>query len=300
MMDLENSAVVEVDADYLLRLREIVSRTRASRANTGGYPGYITCQKRGHGSLFYDVRPWSEGDDIRHIDPYKTARTGVAHIRTSHEERENKVFLVADFRSSMFFGTRRALRSVVVAEAIALTGWRAIASRDQIGLSAITSRSMTFIGWANNAAKFSSLLDKLATLHRETINLKTPGVVSMDEVLEIVHEKSGSATIIIATSLDRPGDNFDKYASLITKRRNLVFLLISDKFERDPVPGYYPYYTQEGESGVLHISIRSPKKPRNDWPDRLARLGARSISIKSELDPSEVAQALDYFYDGPR
>lgn len=300
MTDRNYIAGVEVDTDYLLRLRHIIPTARPGKANTEGYSGHITGQKRGRGTIFFDVRPWSEGDDIRHIDSYRTARTGVPHIRTSHEERENKVFLVADFRSSMFFGTRRALRSVVVAETIAMTGWRAIISRDQVGLSVVTSRSMTFIGWANNAAKFASFLDKLAALHREANNLQPPEDICMDEVLQITLEKSGSASIIIATALDAPGENFDKYARLITKRRNLVFLLISDKFERDPLPGYYPYYTQEGESGVLLISRRSAKKPRNDWPDRLARLGAGSISIKSELDPSDVAQALDYFYDGPR
>ena len=300
MINRGNFALVQIDTDYLLSLRDIITRTRGRRANIRGYSGYITGHKRGRGSIFYDVRPWSEGDDIRHIDSYKTAKTGVPHIRTFHEERENKIILVADFRSSMFFGTRRALRSVVVAETISMTGWRAINARNQIGLFVVTSRDMTFVGWADHASTFASLLDKLASLHREVNNLQATDDFCMDKVLEIAHKKSGSASIIIATALDAPGKNFDKYARLITKRRNLDFILISDKFERDPLPGYYPYYTHEGESGVIRISGELAKKSHCEWPDRLARLGAGSICIESELDPSAVALALDYFYDGPR
>jgi uncharacterized protein (DUF58 family) len=300
MTNRSNIGGVEVDTEYLLWLREVIPRTKSRKGNTGSYSGYITGHKRGRGSMFYDVRPWSEGDDIRHIDSYKTARTGVPHIRTFHEDRENKIILVADFRSFMFFGTRRALRSVVVAETISMMGWRAINARNQIGLLVVTSIDLTFVGWADSASKFAGLLDKLATLHREAKNLGSPVDLCIDKALESILTKSGSASIIIATALDAPGENFNKYTSLITKRRDLVFLLISDKFERDPLPGYYPYYTQNGESGVFRISAGLAKKPLCAWPDRLARLGAGSIYIFSELDPSEVAQALDCFYDGSR
>ncbi|TXM93858.1 DUF58 domain-containing protein, partial [Methylobacterium sp. WL122] len=63
-----------------------------------------------------------EGDDRRHIDRNATARTGILHVRTHHDERDRAVVLLADFRPSMLFGTRRALRSVAAAEALASLG----------------------------------------------------------------------------------------------------------------------------------------------------------------------------------
>lgn len=300
MRDRNNIDGVDFDTGYLLQFRDISYRTKARQANVGGHSGNIAGRKRGRGSIFYDVRPWSDGDDIRHIDPHKTARTGIPHIRTSHEDRENKIILIADFRPSMFFGTRRALRSVVAAEALSITGWRAVNARDQIGLVIATSRETTFVGWANNSAKFAGLLDKLASSHREARNLEDTCESSLDEIMEIARRRSGSASIIIATGLDAPGTNFDKTATLIARRRDLIFLLISDKFERQPLPGDYPYYTREGDTGILHITPRLATKSLNDWPERLARLGAKSLGVASELEPPEMARVLDRFYDGSR
>lgn len=300
MTSPDNFNGVELDSDYLLRLREIVSRTKVRRANLGGHSGNIAGQKRGRGSIFYDVRPWSEGDDIRHIDSYKTARTGIPHIRTSHEDRENKIILLVDLRSSMFFGTRRAFRSIVAAEAISITGWRAVSARDQIGLAVATSHGMTFVGWANDAHKFSDLLERLAIIYSEARNSSGSSDPYMDEVMEFGLGLSGSARIIIATALDAPGENFDKITRMVAKRRELIFLLISDTFERRPPVGYYPYRSCEGESGVIHISRQSTKKTFNDWPERLSRLGARSLAIDSELGPQEMVRELEGVYDRSR
>ena len=134
---------VDLDSDYLLGLKEIVSRTKNRRTNLGSLSGNIAGTRRGRGSIFYDVRPWTEGDDVRHIDCYKTAKTGAPHIRTAHEDRENKLLIIADFRPSMYFGTRRALRSVAAAETLSLSGWRAIAMQGHVGLAVATKSEGT-------------------------------------------------------------------------------------------------------------------------------------------------------------
>ncbi|MFD1333947.1 DUF58 domain-containing protein, partial [Methylopila musalis] len=90
-------------------------------------PGGVVTRRRGRGSEIDDVRPWTDGDDIRHIDRHATARTGELHARTFRDERERAALLVADFRPAMLFGTRRAFRSIAGAEALALLGWRAVA-----------------------------------------------------------------------------------------------------------------------------------------------------------------------------
>lgn len=291
---------VEVDADYLLGLSKIISRTKGGRANLGSLSGNVAGRKRGRGSIFYDVRPWTEGDDIRHIDSYKTARTGFPHIRTSHEDREHKTLLIADFRPSMFFGTRRALRSYVAAEVISLTGWRAVSDRSQIGVLVITHMGSTFLGWSKNERQFAGQLIKLADIYRDAKGCCKLCDPEMDEVMAIAINTSGSASIIVATSLDAPGENFDKLIGIMAKRQQLIFLLISDKFERDPPPGVYPYLTRDGLSGCLKIMRDPSRKPINNWPMRLSRLGALSLGVDAELSPTEIAYDLDRFYDRPR
>lgn len=50
---------------------------------------------------FLDYRPYSEGDDIRHVDPYILARTGDAAIRQYAQSRQLSVTIVVDASESM-------------------------------------------------------------------------------------------------------------------------------------------------------------------------------------------------------
>src|ERR1700743_111771 len=80
---------------------------------------------RGRGLTFEELRPYYEGDDVRAIDWASTARTGMPQLRVYTEERDRQVILLVDQRLGMFFGSRRAMKSVVAAEAAALAAWRA-------------------------------------------------------------------------------------------------------------------------------------------------------------------------------
>ena len=79
---------------------------------------------RGRGHNFEELRGYVSGDDIRNVDWKATARSGEPHIRVYIEERDRPVLLLIDQRHNMFFGTRRAMKSVVAAEAAALAAWR--------------------------------------------------------------------------------------------------------------------------------------------------------------------------------
>src|SRR5690606_38340393 len=79
-----------------------------------------------------------EGDDPRHIDAAATARTGVPQLRSFHQDRENNLMLIADFRRPMHWGTRGHLRSVAAGEALMLAGWKAILAGGAVGVVALT------------------------------------------------------------------------------------------------------------------------------------------------------------------
>lgn len=88
---------------------------------------------RGRGLNFEELRHYFEGDDIRTIDWLATARLGVPHVRVYSEERDRPVILLVDQRSTMFFGSRRAMKSVAAAEAAALAAWRVTSLGDRVG-----------------------------------------------------------------------------------------------------------------------------------------------------------------------
>ena len=88
---------------------------------------------RGRGMEYSESRIYLPGDDNRSIDWRVTARTGRVHTKLFHEERDRPVLFVVDLGAHMRFGTRRAFKSVVAAEAASLLAWAAVANGDRVG-----------------------------------------------------------------------------------------------------------------------------------------------------------------------
>lgn len=88
---------------------------------------------RGRGLNFEEIRAYVPGDDLRHLDWKASLRVGRALVRSYTEERDRPALLVIDQRISMFYGTRRAMKSVVAAEIAALCAWMAFQMGDRTG-----------------------------------------------------------------------------------------------------------------------------------------------------------------------
>jgi uncharacterized protein (DUF58 family) len=101
-------------------ITSILSGTHASRL-------------RGRGLDFEEVRGYVNGDDIRAIDWKVTARTKKPHTKVYTEEKERPSLILVDQSSSMFFGTKYALKSVIAAQAAALSAWRILSQDDRVG-----------------------------------------------------------------------------------------------------------------------------------------------------------------------
>jgi uncharacterized protein (DUF58 family) len=82
-------------------------------------PGERRAVGVGAGTELAQLRPYQIGDDVRHIDPAATARTGQAHVRLHVPERSVTTWLILDVSPSMAFGTAQRLKADV-AEGVAL------------------------------------------------------------------------------------------------------------------------------------------------------------------------------------
>ena len=104
-------------------------RQPAASALAGAYRSRF----RGRGVDFLESRNYQPGDDIRNMDWRVTARTGRAHTKVFQEERERPVLVAVDAGPSLFFGTRKRLKSVAAAELAAVISWAAVRRGDRIG-----------------------------------------------------------------------------------------------------------------------------------------------------------------------
>jgi uncharacterized protein (DUF58 family) len=83
-------------------------------------PGDRRAAGIGLGVELAQLRPYVVGDDVRHIDPAATARTGgQPHVRLHVPERAMTTWVVLDVSPSMAFGTAQRLKADV-AEGVAL------------------------------------------------------------------------------------------------------------------------------------------------------------------------------------
>jgi uncharacterized protein (DUF58 family) len=82
-------------------------------------PGDRRASGVGLGTELAQLRPYTIGDDVRHIDPAATARTGQPHVRLHVPERALTTWIVHDVSPSMAFGTGQRLKADI-AEGVAL------------------------------------------------------------------------------------------------------------------------------------------------------------------------------------
>jgi uncharacterized protein (DUF58 family) len=101
--------------DALLRALEVSIGRRVGGLLAGEYRSTVL----GEGTELAQVRPYTFGDDVRHIDWNVTARTGEPHVRVHMAERVLVTWLVLDTSPSMQFGTAER-RKADVAEGVAI------------------------------------------------------------------------------------------------------------------------------------------------------------------------------------
>ncbi|HVI29232.1 DUF58 domain-containing protein [Hansschlegelia sp.] len=285
---------VDVDAAALLGLRHLARGAPSSSSRRlAARPGGIVTRRRGRGSELDDVRPWIDGDDIRHIDRNATARTGVLHTRTFRDERERAVLLVADFRPAMLFGTRRAFRSVAAAEALALVGWRAAAEGGRIGLLAAGAGEPDFVRPKGGERAMNGVIGVMARAHAEALGAPDQADPPLADALEIaVGALPRGGHLILASGLDEPGLRFDEVIRAAATRVSIAVLLVTDAFERDAPRGAYAFLARDGRSGWL--SGRRGGDAHADFRrERLMGLGVPVIPIDAAAGPERVAPLLE-------
>lgn len=289
---------VDLDVEQLLRLRHVAYRMRDIKSlPRSTMPGDIIHRRRGRGLEVHDVRPWSEGDDIRHLDQNATARTGVPHTKTYFDERERSILLMADLRPSMLFGTRRAFRSVAAAEALAMMGWRGVGRGGRVGLLAANAQGTHFSRQGRGERAMIALVGTLAEAHRAALRDSSQQDPPLAPALDMATTLAGTgSTVILASGLDQPGEGFDDALLRLMRRHDLVVLLIEDPFEREPPAGDYPFFSPEGRGGWLRIGKDETRRRQETRTGRIAtlrRLGAQAIVLASDVAPENHLQTLE-------
>jgi len=139
-MDDDPSIVLSVQS-LLDERHTLTQRSLVQPAGSGQWAGSFRSSRRGQGTDFDDLRHYTAGDDLRHIDWKASARTNELHTRLYREEKEHRVTIVVDIRQSMFCGSAQ-LRAVQACRLAARLLWQAIDNGSRASVITLTDEGL--------------------------------------------------------------------------------------------------------------------------------------------------------------
>ena len=192
--------------------------------------GRHSSRLRGRGLAFEELRHYSQGDDIRTIDWKATARLRSPYVRVYSEERERPVLLVVDQRSSMFFGSRRAMKSVTAAEVTALGAWRTLHAGDRVGGIVFNDTEIIDLRPQRSQNSVLRLLHEVVRLNHALVGgTARPSEVTINHALEAATRRATHDHLVVVISdLDGADDETRRLATRLAAHNDVIIVATYD------------------------------------------------------------------------
>lgn len=214
----------------LIALRALVARYRPGKRGRLGVHGPALSPMRGRGMEYAESREYMHGDDARHMDWRITARTGKAHTKVFHAERERLTLVVADTNPRLYFGTRVCFKSVQAARLGAVAVWQAIKDGDRVA----TLRGSRRDEPVRPAAGMRGALPVLNALNRW---YSEPPADDGGLVMAIRHAnriaKPGTRVIVLADPSSVLTVDVAQWSAL-SQHKDVLVVLVTDPLETEP------------------------------------------------------------------
>jgi uncharacterized protein (DUF58 family) len=196
--------------------------------------GRHSSRVRGRGVDFEEIRRYSPGDDIRDMDWRVTARLGKPHVRVYTEERDRPVLLLIDQRQTMFFGSKRAMKSVAAAEAAALAAWRTFDVGDRVGAVVFGDTDIVELRPQRSRAQVMRILEAVVRLNA-ALRVDTGKPANAGMFNEALRRATRLAThdFLVCTVSDGFGVNAEsrRLGTRVAAHNDVLVLFIYDPIE---------------------------------------------------------------------
>jgi uncharacterized protein (DUF58 family) len=229
--------VSDTAGDYKRYLRpEVLARIgalelRARMVVEGYYTGMHRSPYRGTSVEYADRRPYTQGDDLRHIDWKVYGRTDKYYTKEYEQETNLECMLVVDCSESMTYRSDRAdLNKHEYATVIAASlAYLALSKqRDSVGLALFDERITRYVRPSRNPAHWRAIIHEL---HGATGPAKT----GIRQVLGDLTERLDHRTLVILISdlFDDVDDILKGLAHLRFRRHAVILCSVWDDAEYD-------------------------------------------------------------------
>lgn len=226
-VDLDDLMMMKADArGFSLLPRQPVSSLLAGRHHS---------RLRGRGLAFEELRHYHQGDDVRMMDWKATARLRSPHVRVYTEERERPVLLVVDQRRTMFFGSRRAMKSVTAAELTAQAAWRALEGGDRCGGIILGDREIVEVRPHRSQARVLQLFHQIVRLNQELATATSGQAMSPsdsvsinDALVRAVQIAKHDHLVVLISDWDGADDETKRLATQLAAHNDVLVAAVYD------------------------------------------------------------------------
>ncbi len=228
---MTNRPGIDVDARTLMALRahdpsQAQNRFRGA-ASASGKSG----RNRGSGVDLYDLRDFVDGDDLRHVDPSASARTGKLHVKTFTEERDVSALIVLDLRASMFWGSRTCLRAYAAICAGVQTAWHVANAHGQVAFLVVHDDGMAELSTLQGDEGMVAHCEHLALIYQRAMASQNPNPPKFGMALLRAREMTKRQTgVFVFTGLDDLGEDFRSSVTAL-HARDCRFHIIEDALQ---------------------------------------------------------------------
>ncbi len=266
-----------ISLDELLSLRHWPPARSPGRQRMAIREGHHLSHIRGRGMEYDDVREYQPGDDIRHLDWRLMARTGEAHTKLYHEERERPVFVLADLRPPMFFATQGHYKSVLASYATAMTIWTTLANGDRVGGQILGAEKELLFRPSSNRQQVMAMIAALerssacAPQEPERESAKSP--LSLAEVLAGAERYISSGTLLyIFSDFHDVDEAVQQHLMRLAQRCELKLVLISDPLEQQLPQGKRYRFFGSGRELLVDADQQQQQRYQQQFQARIELL----------------------------
>ncbi|PIE71790.1 MAG: DUF58 domain-containing protein [Deltaproteobacteria bacterium] len=244
-----------MDPDVIKKIKKIHIKSRR-QVNTL-MAGQFKSVFRGAGIEFEEVREYSPGDDVKHIDWKVSARMGRPYVKLYTEERESIVMLLIDMSASNRFGTTGTQKIESAAEIGCTLAFNAIRNNDKVGAVFFTDRVEKYIPPKKGNAHIWRVIKEIFTFtpaHRGT---------DIREAVEYLSRVSRKRTIsfIISDFID---EDFIRSMRIAGRRHEIIAVMLSDPAEFN-LPSAGLFSVEDFESGARFTVDASSARVREHF-----------------------------------
>ncbi len=197
--------------------------------------GYMTGMHRspyfGFSVEFAQHRPYTAGDDLRHLDWKVFGRTDKLYLKQYQQETNLDMLLLVDASGSMNYGTKlnngRTWRKYDHATSLAAAlSYVALQQQDRAGLIVFADRMLDVVRPSNSRGQWRSIVNALKT---KPVDEQTDMGRMFDEVLAKLHHRS--LIVVLSDFFDEADSIGAGLARLYHRKHDVMLMQIMDHAE---------------------------------------------------------------------